>query len=613
MKDVWDAWTASWRRMEALALRRGWQVEALAIEAPATPDAIARLEARHGRPVPGQLRDALTVFSRRVRFGWRVPPLRRGQGQFANLGLGGLRDVVWDIEHIDDRAIQNFEGWRRRLADRSGAEAPNHPALWQDQFAFAELANGDMLTIDCRAADGPQPVRYFSHELEGLHGLAIAPDFTSFVTEYSALGCAGATQDDWFAFCPEGAEGQRYLSSRSPAGKGWLAWLAREPGARTADEPPAAVAVTTAADTALHEAARGNDLAGVIAALDRGAQPDCCLDGPWRDEFVTAMTQAVRHDNIAMMELLLARGATLDTQRLPLGEAAARSTPETVAWLIGRGARVNGWKGDRSWPLHRLINERRHNLKGDEGFDAVLEALLAAGADPDAPWDNWCTMLMRSDGNAANLLLAHGADPNRRDYEGRSALHFAGSPQRVQALVAHGAEINALSEPFSKGGGMIRTPLQSCLAADASAETIAKLLELGADPAIPDGFGRNALWSCFTAAHMRLLLAHGLDSAERSADGGTLIHHLCRYYSGLITRKETMVELIRFLCSAGVDINARDAAGETALHVVARLGGEADVDCLLALGADRAAKDAKGKRPFDVVPQAKAAVRARLK
>lgn len=41
---------------------------------------------------------------------------------------------------------------------------------------FADFVNGDMLTVEMSAPGEPHPVRYFSHNLEGLHGLTLAPD-----------------------------------------------------------------------------------------------------------------------------------------------------------------------------------------------------------------------------------------------------------------------------------------------------------------------------------------------------------------------------------------------------------------------------------------------------
>jgi hypothetical protein len=100
--------------------------------------------------------------------------------------------------------------------------------MWENQFPFADLINGDMLTIDVSNPDGPQPVRYFSHELEGLHGRALAPDFFTFVTVLSQLGWAGDTHDDWFDFVAPQDGDKAYLSLDAEGSREWLAFLAEE-------------------------------------------------------------------------------------------------------------------------------------------------------------------------------------------------------------------------------------------------------------------------------------------------------------------------------------------------------------------------------------------------
>ncbi len=231
-------------------------------------------------------------------------------------------------------------------------------------------------------------------------------------------------------------------------------------------EPPPAVAEQTASDQALLLAARANDVAGVRAALEAGAAPDATWHGdaqmePSRskDEFATALTYAVRYGNGPMLDLLLDHGASTDTRRLAVGEAVEASSPEILARLLAQGARVNGWKGQRHWPLHLLVTRRgnavaatRAELEArlraqdreqeypgldptvlamlregseellrrdlalhltSEAYLTILDGLLAAGADPDAPWDNGLTMLMQGDSPTVRALLRHASTSTR--------------------------------------------------------------------------------------------------------------------------------------------------------------------------------------------------------
>ena len=228
LEDLWPKWQQDWRRMEALARRRGWEVEALRIEKRASKVQIARAEKAVGLPFPEQLRQALTQCSAGVHFGWHIPShlAPRETTGFPNGSTG--YNIVWDLDHIRDRALPELHGWKKYLAHQEFSEEPNTPEMWENQFPLMTLVNGDFLTIDVSDPKGPQPVRYFSHELEGLHGRALAPDFFSFVTVLSRLGWAGNTHDDWFAFvAPEDGD-KTYLTLEAEGSREWLAFLGKE-------------------------------------------------------------------------------------------------------------------------------------------------------------------------------------------------------------------------------------------------------------------------------------------------------------------------------------------------------------------------------------------------
>jgi ankyrin repeat protein len=611
--------------MEALAVKRGWEVTLLAIAPPASEAAVAAVEAKHGLTVPPQLRDLLTKHAACVRFGWGIPSEMQPLEQVPN--SGGLRDAVWDLAHIDDYAIGNFLGWRSRLADTDRSEQPNTPAMWEDQFPFADLMNGDMLTIDMSVPEGPHPVRYFSHDLEGLHGHAIAPDFLTFVSEYAKLGCAGGTHDDWFEFVEKRGDDRQYLSADCPGARQWLAWLAKDPDAVASDEPPRVIMAKTAADNGLLEAAKADSLNGVAAALQAGASIDCVVEGYWNDEFVTAVTHAIRNDSMPMLDLLVARGANLNTRRTAINEAVCCSRdPAMVEWLIARGARVNGWKGERHWPIHNLVEGRHYarkpaNAAEDDAQIIVLGMLLRAGADPDAPWDGGWTMLSRGDRRCTEMLLAHGADPNRPNAFGDTPMHAARSIARIRMLMEHGGDINAravsgrddasLATPLQ---GLLLWPWRFCQAGQPRPpDLIPAMIELGADPTIRDGRGRNTLWYCTTEADFRLMEGYGLDPFERDKAGNTLLHDFARMSSQIA--EPPYVEYFEFLLGLGFDINAANAKGETLLHILARLefAREEDVQLALDRGADKSLRNAAGKRAFDVAPKSKAGMRRLLR
>lgn len=648
-------WKTDWQQMETIAVKRGWEVTPLAIAPPATEIEVAAVEMRHGLRFPPQLREVLTRHAAHVAFGWHIPghlhPMERQHLPTASFN----RDAIWDLAHIENYAIPNFLGMKRDLANKDLSEAPNRPELWDNQFPFYWLVNGDVLTIDMSKPGGPQPVRYLSHNLEMIHGLALAPDFFSFVTEMSKLGFAGTEWASWLRFGDGTKDGTYYLGASTGGGKAWRAWLERSPGTAEPDEPRAAIVETTAADRSLLEAARGNSLPGVIAALVAGAKTDCVFNKQWQmdtmawdEDFCTAITYATRHNNIPMLELLLKRGATLNTRRLPLNDAVKMSSLATVTWLIAQGARVNGWRDQRYWPLHDLVVSRaqiaaltkeayRAQMKSDgwptdardiddavsrhidgETYVAMLDALLAAGATPDAPWDNGITMLMWGGVESGKRLLHHGASVHTRDAHGWTVLHRAQTPEKVRLLVAHGADINALATP-NDPAELVYRPLQSALMGTRTSDLamVKTYLELGADPKIKDGAGRNSLAYCSRIDSFKLIQSYGLDPADRLPGGGTLLHNLATMSNPPRATFPAEVAFFKFLLGLGLDINAQDDNGQTMLHLAAAREdydeSGPNFELLIANGADKSINDKTGRRAFDMVAKSLEKVRAVLK
>jgi hypothetical protein len=656
LQELWTQWQADWRWMEAMAKKRGWDVKPLKIAPPATHLALNAVERRHSLKFPPQLRSVLTELSAHVQFGWSIPSHLQALER-ENMPYGsGIRDAVWDLVVIDQYAIPNFVGWKRDLAQRDRSEAPNTPQMWENQFPFGHLPNGDILTIDMSKTEPTQqPVRYFSHDLEMIHGLALAHDFYSFVSIYAKLGCAGSEWASWMRFGTGIKDDTFILSANTAGATAWLAWLQKDPKASEPDEPPVVIVETSAADRALLTAARANSLPGIRAALAKGAQADCTWNQKWLsdfdisdlrygDEFATAVTYATRADNIEMLDVLFQVGAALNTRRLPLSDAMERSSLATVQWLISKGARANGWKHDRKWPLHVLITQRasaksqsfeeyktalanpdmtrahyeRHvpRMLDDATYAAMLDALLEAGATPDAPWDNGITMLMFGGVLTGRALLAHGANVHTRDANGWTVLHWARTPEKIDLLVANGTDVNARATPADPDETRLpSTALQHHLLVAKSQDiaVVAALLRHGADPKIKDGAGKTTLAYCTTFEGFKLIQSLGLDPRERMPDGGTLLHNLA-YMTSVRAAFPDEVALFKHLLSLGLDINAVDDKGQTMLHRMAdRVDEPKDFALYLASGADKSIKDKTGKRAYDLVPESLTDVRSLLR
>jgi cytohesin len=215
--------------------------------------------------------------------------------------------------------------------------------------------------------------------------------------------------------------------------------------------------------------------------------------------------------------------------------------------------------------------------------------LLAAGADPNVKDLDGHTPLhyaaeqCRAD--IAELLLKHGADPNARDDHGKTPLHRAvavGCVEVAELLLSRGADPNVRDKdgytPLLNLAGGLRE----------SVDLAAVLLARGANPNVVDYHGRTPLFHAAERFHKDLfylllgrgaratlreaaligdvylaeeLLKQGADPYERDADGRTPLHYAL---------ERCHVEVAELLLRHGADPNARDKDGHTPLYYAAR-------------------------------------------
>ena len=165
-------------------------------------------------------------------------------------------------------------------------------------------------------------------------------------------------------------------------------------------------------------------------------------------------------------------------------------------------------------------------------------------------------------------LLDAGVDMNAKDGNGWTALHYAadyGYEEIAELLIAKGADVNA------KNPNML-TPLY--FAAQNNRKEVAQLLIAGgADVNAKANDGRTLL-DFASGVIAELLRAHG-------------------GHSGSILNAARVGDLagVQALLDAGVDMNAKDGNGWTALHYAADYGYEEIAELLIAKGADVNAKN----------------------
>jgi ankyrin repeat protein len=226
-------------------------------------------------------------------------------------------------------------------------------------------------------------------------------------------------------------------------------------------------APVSASETPLIDAVKAGNRDAVRALLK---QPAAALK-PVEGDGATALHYAVRADDLELVRLLLAAGASVG--------AATREgiTPLALA----------------------AIN----------GSSRLTEILLEAGANPNAALPEGETVLMTAARTGrpevVQLLLKHGADINAREnWFGETALIWAAAEnhdEAVRLLIRHGADVNARSKalevPRRRNGQSILplgswTPLMYA-ARQNSVEATKALIDAGADMNQTDPDGATAL------------------------------------------------------------------------------------------------------------------------
>jgi len=398
--------------------------------------------------------------------------------------------------------------------------------------------------------------------------------------------------------------------------------------------------------TALHWASYADDVDLADLLIRAGARVNAA-----NDLGATPLWTAGLNASVAMVRRLLQAGANPNAALLagetPLMAAARSGNPEVVELLLASGANADA-RGARGQTALMWAVAQKHA--------AAVKVLLAHGADIKARSETWSevmavpphglpeynraiphggdTALMFAarvgDLESAKLLVEAGADVNDQDAWGVSATVLAahsGSGGLVQLFLDHGADPDASAAGF--------TALHEAIMRR-DEQTVRALLACGADPNAPlrtwtpmrrssrdfhfgpELVGATPFWLAarFTEpGAMRLLQQYGADprvvhQAEYHREGGAPRRERTTALMAAVgmgggaawvqpertEREALMLETVKLALELGVDVNAANTDGRTALDAAKSAKLESVIKLLVDNGARQGAAAAQKSR-----------------
>ncbi|GIL68011.1 hypothetical protein Vafri_21339 [Volvox africanus] len=296
-------------------------------------------------------------------------------------------------------------------------------------------------------------------------------------------------------------------------------------------------------------------------------------------------------------------------------------------------------------PPYLQLKQQRRDVVSSGGGDAdsasschaeqmvVVDALMAAGADPLANDASGCTALSYAAGSGnhalVSRLLALGCDPLRADRRGLTPLHWGaagGNAEVVGALLAAGGNGGngvTSTERLASLDCLGRTPLHwaaeagslGCVAVLTGAMLAAVIAGSSAGTATsgaaatlvadllhaPDAGGCSAAQLAAAGGHVDVvarLLEAGAGRTVAAADADAVAGLSALHLAAQAGLEQVVAQLLCLAPSGSVDVNSRDAEGFTPLHAAATRGSAAIVARLLRAGADSNIASSEGLLPL---------------
>lgn len=332
-----------------------------------------------------------------------------------------------------------------------------------------------------------------------------------------------------------------------------------------------------------------------------------------------------------ILEKLIVAGAEVDSRAFWASTHPGKT--KLVRLLLDNGLDVNDRRNfDQFYAQDDPLESRPMILyivnTADDDL-SVLAEFLAKGASALTTDEELNTPLHNVlHASFVRLLVEYGADINANNQRGHTPLYEACASGRLDAaeeLIAHGAGVKAVTSDTSWLHFTAQVVNKHALAFGPPPPPPSRfrlptlLLSHGADIDAALDDGTTLLHQAVQHLDLELfryLAEHGADVLATTKEGRTILHFLC--FSCDMVRRVNSAPIITFLnyiVDLGVNLDARDSNGATALHGAVRdhecQGWSPDLfNVLVQRGADINARDASsqsrgGQSPAEMLDMSK--------
>ncbi len=324
---------------------------------------------------------------------------------------------------------------------------------------------------------------------------------------------------------------------------------------------------------------------------------------------------------------------TRDYSDTPLTQAVVENDYERAKKLLDKNPDLVDERESYMYAPPLLFAVENNNLK-------IAELLLENGANPDASYDfeGGPTIIMSARADMAELLISYGAEIDYYAVEGENPFGAAvrrGDVDAMKVFLKHGVKPD-VSSIMDEGSANCDYALACFIQGAESAfyygaseysliEVLKLLIELGADIHANIEHYNNPSQSLLmymaesnSVQIMKFLLDNGVDINAKDFEGKTALDYALREGNNraadfLLERNAKVsvhddvliplaedgnIERIQFFLDKGADINAKDKDGNTALHSAAHYGRIDTIKFLLDKGANVSARNNDNDTPI---------------